>query len=354
MASARNRLVNPRLAVDEDEARHPLARELCKPKSGQVFTVRNQEYILGGKIGNGAAGLVRKASPKDSNILYAIKLLAPDPKYIEENAFDDVARRFKREGERGVHLKHEHLIEIKAYCDNENGASFTSEAPTNPFILMEYVDGKTLESYILKEKNIEGKFDVSAQRLNIAIQLTSALEYLHKRKLIHRDVKPSNIFLLNRPKNSYRHVNLGDFGVMKWGDFQASVATGTLTTLGQKGLGTLKYMSPEQALRPENVKSSADVYSLGITLFELFTGQILASAHHVYEISNARRARGTTASRFYDINCKLDQEDEGIASLILDMFLAASGRPKVKEVMGRLKWEYDRRFQRSWQGDLYS
>jgi serine/threonine protein kinase len=202
----------------------------------------------------------------------------------------------------------------------------------------------------------EVKSLITRDRLNLAIQLISALKYLHDKKLIHRDVKPANTFLSDRPKRNICHLRLGDFGVMKWGDFNAALGTGTLTTFGQvqKGLGTLKYMSPEQALKPADVTSKSDIYSLGITLFELFTGQILASAHHVYEIANARRTRGTTMSRFIDMGYKLALSDDSMAGLILDMFLAANGRPKLNEVLGRFQHEYERRFESTWEEDLYS
>src|ERR1019366_2502394 len=93
-------------------------------------------------------------------------------------------------------------------------------------------------------------------------------------------------------------AKLGDFGIMKWGDFQASISTGTLTVTSQRQLGSLKYMSPEQAIAPKDVTVRSDIYSFGITLFELFTGQIFPSPHHVFEVLNARLSRGTTASRF--------------------------------------------------------
>jgi serine/threonine protein kinase len=140
------RLHNPRLSSIEAPS-HPLSRDLCKPNAGQSFIAQGVPYILGGHLGDGAAGLVRKASTSSGQV-YAVKFLAPDSKYIEESSFDDVARRFKREGERGVHLKHPHLIEIRAYSDNSNGAAFNEGKPTNPFIIMEYVKGRTLESYI--------------------------------------------------------------------------------------------------------------------------------------------------------------------------------------------------------------
>jgi serine/threonine-protein kinase len=118
----------------------------------------------------------------------------------------------------------------------------------------------------------------------------------------HRDVKPSNEFLSKSSRGEeYPRVKLGDFGVMKWGDFHAPLATGTLTATNQKGLGTLEYMFPELALDPKTVTVRSDIFSLGITLFELFSAQILASSHHVYEIVNARVSRGTTIGRYFSI-----------------------------------------------------
>jgi serine/threonine-protein kinase len=311
---------------------------------GQRFVSNGKTYELLGRVGDGAAGLVRKAKPIDGENIVAVKFLAPDPKYIDTAAFDDVARRFKREGERGVHLRHESLVTILSYSDNESGSAFRSRGLINPFIVMEYLEAKTLESYIRSiTPNERGVFALTQGRLGIAVQLASALEHLKRQRLVHRDVKPANIFLRRRGQSRW-NAKLGDFGVMKWGDFHAALATGTLTVVAQKGLGTLKYMSPEQAIRPAEVTIKSDIWSLGITLFELFSGQILASAHHVYELQAARRAHGTTMSRYSALRCRLSSEDEAIADLLLDMFLAADGRPTIDKIRGRLEWEYARRF----------
>ncbi len=190
-----------------------------------------------------------------------------------------------------------------------------------------------------------GLFALTRPRLGIAVQMANALEHLKSHKLVHRDVKPANIFLRKAGSSGW-HAKLGDFGVMKWGDFHAALATGTLTVVAQKGLGTLKYMSPEQAIRPADVTIKSDIWSLGITLFELFTGQILASAHHVYELQAARRAHGTTMGRYRALRCQLPNGDERIAEMLLDMFLAAEGRPTIDKIRGKLEWEYSRRFGR--------
>ena len=335
---------------------HWLSRNRCKPESSQRFTVNGAEYVLHGKLGDGAAALVRKAQRVSDGQELAIKFLAPDPKYIDEAVFDDVAARFRREGQRSQKLAHENLVRIHAYEDNAGGKAFAKGWPRNPFIIMEQLKGTTLESYIRREerRQIEKRerrtFLLTPPRLAIAACVAQALQYLHQKKLVHRDVKPANIFI---PENSATGAQplakLGDFGIMKWGDFQASISTGTLTVTSQQGLGTLKYMSPEQAIAPREVTVRSDIYSLGITLFELFTGQILASPHHVFEILNARLSRGTTASRMIDMGYQIAESDLGVAELILDMHLRGpTGRPAIDKLAGRLVVEWERRTEERW------
>jgi serine/threonine-protein kinase len=218
---------------------------------------------------------------------------------------------------------------------------------------MEYVDGRTLENLIRRIPEEErGVFLLDQSRLSIAIQICHALEYLKNRRIVHRDVKPANVFLKSIGRPARWHAKLGDFGVVKWGDFHAAVTTGTLTMTSQRGLGTLKYMSPEQAVRPKSISVKSDIWSLGITLFELFTGQILMSAHHVYELQNTRHSRGTTMSRFLNIGYKLGFGDQDIAELLLDMFLAPDGRPSIDRIRGWLETAYERRFNKEWRADF--
>jgi serine/threonine-protein kinase len=335
---------------------HPLSRNLCDPELGQCFSVKGVEYTLAGKLGDGAAGIVRKVRRVRDDTEFAIKFLAPDPKYIDEDVFDDVAARFRREGQRGPELRHQGLVTIYAYEENVDGGAFAQGNPKNPFILMEIVRGSTLEDYIRRNKGHgeagrSGKqFFLTPERLAIATHVAESLKYLHQRKLVHRDVKPANVFLPSsgtaRPQVE---AKLGDFGIMKWGDFQASVTSGTLTATAQRGLGTLKYMSPEQALTPKEVTVRSDIYSFGITLFELFTDQILPSPHHVFEILNARLTRGTTASRYISMGYHILESDIAIGELILDMHLRGpSGRPAIDRVVGCLQHEWERRTGRRW------
>lgn len=334
---------------------HELSRDLCHPRTGVCFEVSGVEYELGGDLGDGAVGIVRKAVRKKDKKQFAVKFLAPDPKYIEVSNFDDVAYRFQKEGEKGAKLDHEHLLKVFAFCENKNGSQFVeTKYPINPFILMERVSGKPLESYIRRiSKTEKREFTVDQKRLHIAIQLVNAITELHQNRLIHRDIKPANIFIYrSQDTEKFPLVKLGDFGIVKWGDFHSSLSTGVFTATNQRGLGTLKYMAPEQAINPKSVTNRCDIYSTGITLFELFTAQILASPHHVFEIMNARLLRGTTASRFLSMNYRLKQNDENIGQLLLDMHLrGASGRPNIEKVRGILEHEYESRFSTKWVSD---
>jgi serine/threonine-protein kinase len=296
-----------------------------------------------GSLGDGAVGLVRKARHLASGRIVAVKVLAPDPKYIDVAAFDDVEQRFKREGLRGAHLRHENLVEVVAYEENQHGTCFDSGRVKNPFIVMEYVRGRTLESMIKKigSSSVPGTTHVNKQTLSIASCISEGLRYLHDRKIIHRDVKPANIFLSF--ESTPPLVKLGDFGVTKWGDFLASAASGTLTVTRQQGLGTLKYMSPEQAVRPKDVTVRSDMFSLGIALFELFTGQILPSPHHVFEIMSARTSRDSIMGKLLALGVKCPDPELGLFELILDMFLVGpKGRPTSTTVAGRMLFLLDK------------
>jgi eukaryotic-like serine/threonine-protein kinase len=204
---------------------HRLARQRCHPRSGQRFGAGGKKYEFLGSLGDGAVGIVRKARNLTNNKIVAVKILAPDPKYIDVAAFDDVAQRFKREGIRGAHLKHDNLVEIIAYEDNDDGSCFESGGVKAPFIVMEYVGGHTLESLIkrMAASSAQGTAQITRQTLFIASRISTALSYLHDRRVIHRDVKPANVFLSASTLGSTPSVvKLGDFGVTKWGDFLAT------------------------------------------------------------------------------------------------------------------------------------
>jgi serine/threonine protein kinase len=131
---------------------------------------------------------------------------------------------------------------------------------------------------------------------------------------------------------------------VKWNDFLASINTGQLTTTGQVGLGTLKYMSPEQVIRPKDVLISSDIYSLGATFFELFTTQSFEHNLQFFTITMARTQRGNTLSRLYDMGLGLiPMESQSLFDLILDMLAQGpTSRPTATKVRGRLGFLLER------------
>lgn len=325
---------------------HPLSREnLPRIQAGQEFTAGGKTYVMRGKLGDGAIGVVRNIIEKESQTQRVIKLLAPESKYIENSSMDDISARFKREGERGKELYHENLIEIYAYEQNSDGSNFLKETdtdtvPESPFIIMEHAGRRTLENYIRKDKGIPKKsFNFSKEALFIASEITKGVLYLHRRRLIHRDIKPANIFLTKRGPLT---VKLGDFGIVKWSDFKATLTTGTLTVTGRSGLGTLKYMPPEQSINPKDVTVRSDMWTLGITLFELFTNQILPNYHYVYQLREVRMERSTLYGRMYKLGLgtipPAYAEYELILEEILNSLLKESSRPssrRLANILGR-------------------
>ena len=187
-------------------------------------------------------------------------------------------------------------------------------------------------------------FNVIPQTLYIAYAVANALVYLHKRKIVHRDVKPANIYLTKVKEDIIpTEVKLGDFGIVKWGDFRDSITSGSLTTTGQQNLGTLKYMSPEQALNPRGVDVRSDMYSFGITLFELFTNQILPNIFYVLQLAQQRSQRTNTVSRLYALGLGIIPEEfEGLFTRIYDMFARTpSNRPSSVDMAGTLQYYLD-------------
>ena len=256
----------------------------------------------------------------------------------------------------GRKLDHDNLVEIFAYEENENGSKFLTgnskgSRPEVPFIVMEHGGNRTLDGYIKRSKRgIQSKsLNVSEETLFIAHEISKAILHLHRRKLIHRDIKPANIFLT---KSRLPTVKLGDFGIVKWSDFKASVATGELTVSGQSGLGTLKYMPPEQSTNPKTVKVKSDMWSLGISLWELFTNQILPDYHFVYQLREVRMERSNLLGRMYKLGLGTaiagHTELHPLLDAILDSFLGQSSRPSSTKLSGLLMTAYQDKRGRSY------
>ena len=198
------------------------------------------QYKVIENLGSGGMGIVYKAQDTKLDRFVALKFLPPE--LIRE---EDTKNRFIQEAKAAAALNHPNICTI--YEINE----FEEQS----FIAMEYIEGQTLKDKINSEQ-----LNVTAA-VEIAIQIGEGLKKAHEKNIIHRDIKSANIMI-----NEADQVKILDFGLAK---FMGQVGL----TKTQSTMGTVAYMSPEQA-RGENVDFRTDIWSFGIVLYEMLTGQL--------------------------------------------------------------------------------
>jgi serine/threonine protein kinase len=203
-------------------------------------------YEVLNELGKGAMGVVYLAKDPVIGRLVAIKTIKTSQTGEDDSESREFRERFVREAQTAGILSHPNIVTIHDIGeDTESRASF---------IAMEYIEGRNLKS-LLAEKN---KFTWD-EIADLIAQIGEALDYAHRKGIIHRDVKPANIILTTDGK-----VKITDFGIAK-------VASSNLTTTGQF-LGTPNYMSPEQ-VSGAPVDGRSDIFSLGVVLYELLTNR---------------------------------------------------------------------------------
>ncbi len=195
-------------------------------------------------IGRGGMGVVFKALDTNLDKIVALKMI--DSSLAKDETF---RRRFKTEAKALARLNNPNIISV--YALREIESCF--------FMVMEFADAKSLSQYIRENGKLKME-DV----LNISKQLLSAIGYAHKADIIHRDIKPSNVLLCHN-----NLVKVMDFGLAKLIKSHDSGATVT-----QARAGTLYYMSPEQVKGLKNVDKRGDIYSLGMTIYEMVAGRV--------------------------------------------------------------------------------
>ncbi len=201
-------------------------------------------YKILNEIGRGATSVVYEARDPQGRLV-ALKVFYC-PSGLTEEAMRRQMRRFAMEVE-VKRLKHPNIVIVYDYCNSV-------ESEQKSFIVMEYLKGQTLASLLAVERTL------SLERaLGIASQIGEALDYAHSQNVIHRDIKPSNIMLLPGDR-----VKVTDFGIAKRRD--------TSLTMTSEMVGTLAYMAPEQIISSKHVDHRADIYSVGVVLYEMVTG----------------------------------------------------------------------------------
>ncbi len=205
----------------------------------ETGVILSERYELKEKIGAGGMADVYKAVDMRLNRPVAIKILKSE--YSDDKNF---ITRFKNEAKSAAGLSHPNIVSVYDVGDN-NGLHY---------IVMELVEGITLKKFIEKKGRLEVR-----EAVGISIQIAQGMEAAHEHGIIHRDIKPQNIMISRDGK-----VKVADFGIAK------AVSSETYT---QNAAGSVHYLSPEQA-RGGYYDERSDIYSLGVTLYEMLTGEL--------------------------------------------------------------------------------
>ncbi|MEO5701252.1 MAG: protein kinase [Casimicrobiaceae bacterium] len=216
---------------------------MASPQGNNVVE-RLGRYQIRELVGEGAMATVYKAYDPEINRTIAVKLLKSQLR--EDNEYH---ARFLREAKGAGVLSHPNIVTVYDVGEDHN----------HPYIAMELVDGPTLADYLRERKTLG-----TGEIVQIGIELTRALDYAHRKGIVHRDVKPGNIML-----SGDRHtVKVADFGICRIDDSDATQQT----QIGNV-LGTPHYMSPEQVLG-QKVDARSDLFSAGVVLYQLLTGTL--------------------------------------------------------------------------------
>ena len=253
------------MSATDDDTRPEFASETVKTFLPETRTehdphalvglVISERYKIQKLLGMGAVGAVYLAEHAHMRKLMAIKVLHPEMSRLPE-----VVARFEREAMAAAHVDHPHVVSATDFGKLPDGSFF---------LALEFIEGKSL-----REAIDEGPLPPE-RALRIAAQITQALSRAHALGIVHRDLKPENVMLVERDGDP-DFVKVLDFGIAKVpiGELKEGIPrdpAGSVLTKAGMIYGTPEYMSPEQALG-QDVDSRADLYALGIMLFEMLTG----------------------------------------------------------------------------------
>lgn len=218
------------------------------PKDPRIGEIINDKYRIDRKLGEGGMGAVYQGEHTLIGRQVAIKLLRPEIAQEEQ-----LLTRFQREARAATSIGHDHIVDVTDMGKLDDGSAY---------MVLEYLDGRELGDDMAQER-------LPIERLvHIVVQVCDALAAAHDLGIIHRDLKPANIFLINKAGDP-DFVKVLDFGVAK-----ARGEEGQNETLTQTGiaLGTPAYMAPEQAQNVKAIDHRADIYSLGVIMYEALSG----------------------------------------------------------------------------------
>jgi len=214
-------------------------------------TLLGGRYRLDAEIGRGGMSTVYRAFDTVLERPVAIKLM-----HREIAADSDQLERFRREARSVARLNHPHIVTVIDAGEESSDEGEWDGAGGTPYIVLEYVEGETLKQLIRRAGPLE-----ITQAIAYAIEIARALGAAHEQMIVHRDVKPQNVLISDEGG-----AKITDFGI-------ARTLTEEGLTIAGRVLGTTDYVSPEQALG-QAVTGQSDLYSLGVVLYEMLTGQV--------------------------------------------------------------------------------
>lgn len=211
--------------------------------TGEIF---GERYQIRGLLGKGAMARVYLAHDKNTGAPVAVKVL--ESKHLKEPRS---RARFILEAKAAAKVSHPHIIEVLDVGLDEAGA---------PYIVMDFLFGESLGEWLRRERVMS-----AALGLPFLMQIASGLGAAHREGIIHRDVKPDNVFLLGEKGAPYE-IKLVDFGFAKLAEHAGVTAAGVT-------VGTVQYMAPEQTVS-DPADARTDVYGLGMLMYRMFTGRL--------------------------------------------------------------------------------
>ncbi|MGK7297173.1 MAG: protein kinase domain-containing protein [Candidatus Wenzhouxiangella sp. M2_3B_020] len=242
------------------------------------------------ELGRGGMGVVYKAREESLQRFVAIKMLGHP---LVDN--DSVVQRFMREARAVADLNHPNLVQVFRVDKHEQ----------QPYFAMEYVEGESLKTLIQRERRMQ-----PTRALQILKEVAMGLAAAHEKGVVHRDIKPENIML-----TKYGGVKVVDFGIARVDE------PGTRLTTTGVGLGTPSYLSPEVCMS-QDVDQRSDIFSLGVVLFEMLTGETPFKSDSPFELMTK-----VVEAKVPDIKTLNPNVDEGIRKILAKMI---AKRPKLR------------------------